>query len=63
MFFHPGHHHTQQKTVSTMSDWESKTVIGFKAKAPKVARNAADLNGKLSLAQLSFLSSLILLSP
>jgi hypothetical protein len=26
-------------------DWENKTVIGFKAKAPKVARNAADLNG------------------
>jgi putative transcription factor len=25
-------------------DWENKTVIGFKAKAPKVARNAADLN-------------------
>ncbi|KAG8217224.1 hypothetical protein J3R82DRAFT_5310 [Butyriboletus roseoflavus] len=27
-------------------DWDSKTVIGSKAKAPKVARNAADLNGK-----------------
>ncbi|KIM87626.1 hypothetical protein PILCRDRAFT_773156 [Piloderma croceum F 1598] len=25
-------------------DWESKTVIGFKAKAPKVTRNASDLN-------------------
>ncbi|KAN0075467.1 Multiprotein bridging factor 1 domain containing protein [Tylopilus felleus] len=27
------------------TDWDSKTVIGFKAKAPKVARNATDLNG------------------
>lgn len=26
-------------------DWDSKTVIGFKAKAPKVTRNASDLNG------------------
>jgi putative transcription factor len=26
------------------TDWDSKTVIGFKAKAPKVARNATDLN-------------------
>ncbi|KAH7927747.1 ylMBF1 [Leucogyrophana mollusca] len=25
-------------------DWESKTVIGFKAKAAKVTRNASDLN-------------------
>jgi putative transcription factor len=25
-------------------DWDSKTVIGFKAKAPKVTRNASDLN-------------------
>ncbi|KAG9318166.1 multi protein bridging factor 1-domain-containing protein [Chiua virens] len=25
-------------------DWDSKTVIGLKAKAPKVARNAGDLN-------------------
>jgi len=25
-------------------DWDSKTVIGFKAKAPKVARNTSDLN-------------------
>ncbi|KII88918.1 hypothetical protein PLICRDRAFT_109245 [Plicaturopsis crispa FD-325 SS-3] len=25
-------------------DWDSKTVIGFRAKAPKVARNTADLN-------------------
>ena len=29
------------------ADWDSKTVIGFKAKAPKVTRNASDLNGKL----------------
>ncbi|KIK40759.1 hypothetical protein CY34DRAFT_806875 [Suillus luteus UH-Slu-Lm8-n1] len=27
-------------------DWDSKTVIGFKAKAPKVTRNASDLNGE-----------------
>ncbi|KAI9446632.1 multi protein bridging factor 1-domain-containing protein [Lactarius indigo] len=26
-------------------DWDAKTVIGNKAKAPKVTRNAADLNG------------------
>jgi putative transcription factor len=26
-------------------EWDSKTVIGQKAKAPKVAKNAADLNG------------------
>ncbi|CCM03848.1 uncharacterized protein FIBRA_05997 [Fibroporia radiculosa] len=26
-------------------DWDNKTVIGFKAKAPKVTRNASDLNG------------------
>jgi len=25
-------------------DWDSKTVIGFKAKAPKVARTASELN-------------------
>ncbi|EMD38661.1 hypothetical protein CERSUDRAFT_48042 [Gelatoporia subvermispora B] len=25
-------------------DWDSKTVIGFKAKAPKVTRNTSDLN-------------------
>ncbi|KAF8430514.1 hypothetical protein L210DRAFT_3562430 [Boletus edulis BED1] len=25
-------------------EWDSKTVIGHKAKAPKVARNAAELN-------------------
>ncbi|KAI6019623.1 multi protein bridging factor 1-domain-containing protein [Pisolithus orientalis] len=28
------------------ADWDSKTVIGFRAKAPKVARNASDLNGE-----------------
>jgi len=28
----------------TDQDWDSKTVIGFKAKAPKVTRNASDLN-------------------
>lgn len=28
------------------AEWDSKTVIGFKAKAPKVARNASDLNGE-----------------
>jgi len=26
------------------TDWDSKTVIGFKAKAPKVTRNTSDLN-------------------
>ncbi|TFK55015.1 ylMBF1 [Heliocybe sulcata] len=26
------------------SEWDSKTVIGFKAKAPKVTRNTSDLN-------------------
>jgi len=31
-------------TMSTI-DWDSKTVIGQKAKAPKVTKNAADLNG------------------
>ena len=39
--------------MASNADWDSKTVIGFKAKAPKVARNAADLNGT-SLAQPSF---------
>ena len=29
-------------------DWDSKTVIGFKAKAPKVTRNTSDLNGELA---------------
>lgn len=34
------------QTNLTMSDeWDSKTVIGFKAKAPKVTRNTSDLNG------------------
>lgn len=28
------------------NDWDSKTVIGFKAKAPKVTRNVSDLNGE-----------------
>ena len=35
-------------TFSTMSnnvDWDSKVVIGSKAKAPKVTRNTTDLNG------------------
>lgn len=27
-------------------DWDSKTVIGYKAKAPKVARTESDLNGE-----------------
>jgi len=27
-------------------DWDAKTVIGFKAKAAKVTRNASDLNGE-----------------
>ena len=27
-------------------DWDSKTVIGFKAKAPKVTKNTSDLNGE-----------------
>ncbi|KAF9228761.1 ylMBF1 [Gyrodon lividus] len=32
-------------------EWDSKTVIGFKAKAPKVTKNASDLNAAhLSLA-------------
>ncbi|KZT03534.1 ylMBF1 [Laetiporus sulphureus 93-53] len=30
-------------------DWDSKMVIGYKAKAPKVARNDSDLNGEHSL--------------
>ncbi|KIP10317.1 hypothetical protein PHLGIDRAFT_101437 [Phlebiopsis gigantea 11061_1 CR5-6] len=30
--------------MSTL-DWDSKTVIGSKAKVPKVTRNASDLNG------------------
>jgi putative transcription factor len=30
--------------MSNNVDWDSKTVIGNKAKAPKVTRNAADLN-------------------
>ncbi|KAH9952210.1 ylMBF1 [Amylocystis lapponica] len=30
--------------MSTNLDWDSKTVIGFKAKAPKVTRNTSDLN-------------------
>lgn len=29
------------------TDWDTKTVIGFKAKAPKVTRNTSDLNGEL----------------
>ena len=38
-------------TFSTMSnvDWDSKVVIGSKAKAPKVTRNAKDLNGSFYL--------------
>lgn len=31
-------------------DWDHKTVIGSKAKAPKVTRNAAELNGESTLA-------------
>ncbi len=27
------------------TDWDTKLVIGQKAKAPKVARNTSDLNG------------------
>lgn len=27
------------------NDWDSKLVIGQKAKAPKVTRNTSDLNG------------------
>ena len=34
--------------MSNTTDWDSKTVIGFKAKAPKVTRNTSDLNGKCS---------------
>jgi hypothetical protein len=30
-------------------DWDTKLVIGYKAKAPKVARNTSDLNGMLQL--------------
>jgi len=37
---------SQHQSLYTMSDeWDSKTVIGFKAKAPKVTRNTSDLNG------------------
>ena len=32
-------------TMSNVIDWDSKTVIGQKAKAPKVTKNSADLNG------------------
>ncbi|KAG6379234.1 hypothetical protein JVT61DRAFT_11682 [Boletus reticuloceps] len=42
-------------------EWDSKTVIGHKAKAPKVARNATELNGKLSF--LLFVSSLLIILP
>lgn len=35
---------TPPLTMSNV-EWDSKTVIGQKAKAPKVAKNAADLNG------------------
>ncbi|TFL07539.1 ylMBF1 [Pterulicium gracile] len=28
-------------------DWDSKTVIGFKSKAPKVTKTSSDLNGTL----------------
>ncbi|KAF8126514.1 multi protein bridging factor 1-domain-containing protein [Boletus edulis] len=34
-------------------EWDSKTVIGHKAKAPKVARNAAELNAVSRLARRS----------
>ena len=27
------------------TDWDSKLVVGQKARAPKVTKNAADLNG------------------
>ena len=30
-------------------DWDSKVVIGNRAKAPKVTRNARDLNGSFHL--------------
>jgi hypothetical protein len=44
------HTHTHTQThiyIRTMSDeWESKTVIGFKAKAPKVTKTSSDLNGE-----------------
>ncbi|EPQ58242.1 MBF1-domain-containing protein [Gloeophyllum trabeum ATCC 11539] len=30
--------------MSGAEEWDSKTVIGFKAKAPKVTRNTSDLN-------------------
>jgi len=45
-FFHLDHH-TQLPPHFTMNgtvDWDSKVVIGSKAKAPKVARNTAELN-------------------
>ncbi len=31
--------------MSNVIDWDSKTVIGQKAKAAKVTKNSADLNG------------------
>jgi hypothetical protein len=34
-------------TMSNNVDWDSKLVIGAKAKAPKVTKNSADLNGAL----------------
>jgi hypothetical protein len=45
-------------------DWDSKTVIGQKAKAAKVTKNASDLNGASHpmsaclFSNLSFLSQL-----
>lgn len=35
---------TPSLTMSNV-EWDSKTVIGQKAKAPKVTKNSADLNG------------------
>jgi hypothetical protein len=32
-------------TLMSNNDWDSKLVIGQKAKAPKVTKNSADLNG------------------
>jgi hypothetical protein len=40
---------TTSSSTHTMSnanaDWDSKLVVGQKAKAPKVTKNASDLNG------------------
>lgn len=40
-------------------EWDSKTVIGQKAKAPKVTKNSGDLNGTSDIITVLQLSKLI----